>query len=180
MTKKSLIIISIIVDISIILIIESYYQTNTNIYENNSNFSNNNIPYVFAQDDNDGEYEDDAKAGDFEIDPIMKIVPRDFSEGCKGASQFPQNYKMKIEHLKRLSSSQLMEYSFLTSLHDIDLKIILRCLDANTLEKVLLSIPVNDLISIYDRMTPREFNKIIYKLGDDSKAQIMNRMVLSN
>jgi hypothetical protein len=66
--------------------------------------------------------------------------------------------------------------SLLTNLSNIKLKIVLVCLDAYNLKNILLNIPPSDLITIYNRITWTDFNRILDQIPYSYAKQIKLRL----
>ena len=72
-----------------------------------------------------------------------------------------RNYS-SLEDLIDNDPNTIRNYSsVLTNLSNVKLKIVLFCLDAYNLKNILLNIPPSDLLTIYNRITWTDFNRIL-------------------
>ena len=74
-----------------------------------------------------------------------------------------------------LNQSEIKDYP-LTDLPPDEIKAVFTILNSGNLSKVLLNIEDNDIKNIYDKLTPRTFDKIIQKISEPSKSKIKSKL----
>jgi hypothetical protein len=96
---------------------------------------------------------------------------------CKIYSQITPYEHAIVEDFVNLDPNAIKYYTpSLTDLSVTQIKKILQCLDGLNLKKVLLNIPANDLIGIYNIITPTEFNILLNKVPQNYKVEIKSRI----